>query len=162
MNIASEVSLRRFTTLDLEKVMEINKTCLPENYNSYFFIEIFKHCPDAFIVAEANGTIIGYIMCRLESGFSDFSRIKPVRKGHVVSIAILPEYRRTGIARTLMLSAMSSLTNYGSSEAFCEVRVTNEPALALYKKLGFSIRKRIARYYYDGEDAFLMSRPLLS
>ncbi len=61
-----------------------------------------------------------------------------------------------------MLSAMSSLTNYGSSEAFCEVRVTNEPALALYKKVGFSIRKRISRYYYDGEDAFLMARPLLS
>jgi ribosomal-protein-alanine N-acetyltransferase len=162
MNLTSEVSLRRFTTMDLEKVMEINKTCLPENYNSYFFMEIFKNCPDAFIVAEVNSTIIGYIMCRIESGFSDFSRIKPVRKGHVVSIAISPNYRRTGIARALMLSAMSSLTSYGSSETFCEVRVTNEPALQLYKKLGFSIRKRISRYYYDGEDAFLMARPLLS
>ncbi len=162
MNLTSEISLRRFTTMDLEKVMEINKTCLPENYNTYFFLEIFKNCPEAFVLAEAKSIIIGYVMCRLESGFSDFSRIKPVRKGHVVSIAINPNYRRTGIARALMLSAMSSLTSYGSSEAFCEVRVSNEPALALYKKLGFTIRKRISRYYYDGEDSFVMARPLLS
>ncbi|MEM2942324.1 MAG: ribosomal protein S18-alanine N-acetyltransferase [Candidatus Bathyarchaeia archaeon] len=157
MNLASEVTLRRFTNEDLEEVMKINRCCLPENYSANFYIEIYRNCPDAFLVAEAQGRLVGYVMCRAESGLSDFIRMKPVRKGHVVSVAVMPEYRRLGIARSLMSSAITALSTYGCSEVFVEVRVTNEPAIQLYKKLGFEMMRRVPRYYYDGEDAYVMS-----
>ena len=157
MNLASEVTLRRFTNADLDNVMNINRSCLPENYSTYFYLDIYKNCPDAFIVAEAEGRLVGYIMCRVESGFSDFGRMRPSRKGHIVSIAVMPEYRRFGIATSLMFSATSALATYGCSEAFVEVRVTNEPAIQLYKRIGFEIVRRVPRYYYDGEDAYVMS-----
>ena len=160
MNLAPEVTIRRFMSEDLDKVMEINRSCLPENYNAYFFLEVFKNCPDAFLVAEANGKPVGYIMCRIESGFSDVYRLKPIRKGHVVSLAITPDYRKVGIASSLITTAMTALTDYGASEAFVEVRVTNEPAISLYRKIGMKIVKRIARYYYNGEDAYLMAIPI--
>ena len=155
--MASEVTLRRFANEDLDKVVSINRSCLPENYSTYFYLDIYKNCPDAFIVAEVEGRLVGYIMCRVESGLSDFSRIRLARKAHVVSIAVVPEYRRLGIATSLMLSATSALTTYGCSEAFVEVRVTNEPAIRLYRKIGFQIIRRTPRYYYDGEDAYVMS-----
>jgi len=160
MNLASEVTLRRFSDEDLDKVMEINRTCLPENYSAYFFLEVYKNCPEAFLVATHNGRLVGYIMCRLESGFSELGHMMLAKKGHVVSIAVVPDYRRVGIASSLMLSALSALAAHGASEAFVEVRVTNDPAIYLYRKLGFKIAKRVGRYYYNGEDAFVMSIPI--
>ncbi len=157
MNLHSEVKIRRFSAEDLATVMEINRTCLPENYSSYFFLDICKNYPDAFLVAEFEARIVGYIMCRLETGFSDFAHLRPAKKGHVVSIAVVPEYRKIGIGGTLMLSAISALASYGYSEAFVEVRITNEPAISLYRKLEFTIVKRIPRYYYNGEDAYVMA-----
>jgi ribosomal-protein-alanine N-acetyltransferase len=40
--------------------------------------------------------------------------------------------------------------------------VTNEEAIALYKKLGFEVTRTVHGYYADGEDAFVMSRDLQS
>jgi ribosomal-protein-alanine N-acetyltransferase len=159
MNLASEVTLRRFSGEDLEKVMEINRACLPENYSPHFFLDVYKNCPDAFLVAEVQGKVVGYVMCRLETGLSDLGRMGLIRKGHIVSIAVMQDYRRRGIASALMLSAISALASNGSTENFVEVRVTNEQAMSLYKKLGFRIVRRIPRYYYDGVDAYAMTAP---
>ncbi|MEM2518912.1 MAG: GNAT family N-acetyltransferase, partial [Nitrososphaerota archaeon] len=79
-----------------------------------------------------------------------------------ISIAVLPEYRRAGIATALMEKAMEALKNvYGCSEIFLEVRVSNTPAINLYEKLGFIKIERIKNYYLDGEDAYLMARELI-
>jgi len=32
---------------DLSEVVEINRVCLPENYSAYFFMEVYKSCPEA-------------------------------------------------------------------------------------------------------------------
>ncbi|TMI46445.1 hypothetical protein E6H19_01700 [Candidatus Bathyarchaeota archaeon] len=62
--------LRPFHPDDLSSVIEINRVCLPENYSPYFFLEVYKSCPEAFIIAEKERKVAGYIMCRLEFGFS--------------------------------------------------------------------------------------------
>ncbi|TMI24336.1 GNAT family N-acetyltransferase [Candidatus Bathyarchaeota archaeon] len=104
--------LRPFRPDDLSSVVEINRVCLPENYSAYFFMEVFKSCPEAFIVAERESRVVGYIMCRLEFGFSDVRRFRMVRKGHIVSVAVLPEYRRQGIGRELVTSATKALDRH--------------------------------------------------
>lgn len=149
--------------------MNINLKCLPENYSSQFFIELYENYPRAFIVAEAAAQIVGYIMCRVEHGISEFKR--PIlkhplsgitRKGHIVSIAVLPDYRHHGVGRELVTKAMEGLSWYGASEGYLEVRTTNKAAVNLYKKLGFKIVRKISGYYYDGADANVMARKLES
>ncbi|RLI00410.1 ribosomal-protein-alanine N-acetyltransferase RimI, partial [Candidatus Bathyarchaeota archaeon] len=76
--------VRKFKEEDLGKVITINRLCLPENYSPEFFLEIYRNYPETFIVAEYNGEVVGYIMVRIETGFSDFHRFKLTRKGHVV------------------------------------------------------------------------------
>lgn len=147
-------TIRKFKPEDLDQVMYINRTCLPENYSTYFFVDLYKNFPETFIVAEEDGQIVGYIMCRIESGFSRFSLIK---RGHVISIAVLPSHRRKGIGETLLKEALQAMINhYGVKECYLEVRVSNMPAINLYKKVGFKIEKTIRRYYADGENAYLM------
>jgi len=152
--------LRKFNPDDLQKVMQINRVCLPENYSDFFFLDLHQRFPETFIVSEEDGEMAGYIMCRIEVGLSNFGFGGLIRKGHVVSIAVLPQYRRKGIARALMTRALEGMQFYKGKQCFLEVRVTNDAATSLYKKLGFEITRTINGYYSDGEDAYVMTKKL--
>jgi ribosomal-protein-alanine N-acetyltransferase len=152
--------LRKFTPNDLQSVMHINRYCLPENYMDFFFMDLHQRFPETFIVAEEDGKIIGYIMCRIEVGLSNFGLGGLIRKGHVVSIAVLPQGRRKGVANALMTQAIEGMIHYKAKLAYLEVRVTNDPGVSLYKKLGFEVSRTLKGYYSDGEDAYVMTKKL--
>jgi ribosomal-protein-alanine N-acetyltransferase len=152
--------LRKFNPEDLQSVMQINRVCLPENYSDFFFMDLHQRFPEVFIVAEEDGKIAGYIMCRIEVGLSNFGFGGLIRKGHVVSIAVLPQYRRKGVARALIAKALEGMQFYKAKQCFLEVRVTNDAATSLYKKLGFDVTRTINGYYSDGEDAYVMTKKL--
>ena len=159
--MGSEFSIRGFRSDDLNSVMEINVECLPENYSSYFYRDLYWRFPKTFLVAEVNGAVHGYIMCRIERGFSKLRSLRPTRLCHVVSIAVREPYRRRGIATGLMVEAMrNARKEYNTTECFLEVRVSNEPAIRLYDKLGFVKAKRNPSYYMNGEDAWVMAAPI--
>ncbi|MCX8184837.1 MAG: ribosomal protein S18-alanine N-acetyltransferase [Sulfolobales archaeon] len=144
---------------ELKKVIEINMVTLPEHYPYFFWYEHYELWRDIFVVALVNEQIVGYNMCRIEYGIGHI-RKGIVRQGHVVSIAVLPEFRRRGIATALMVYAMDSMKKREVSEVYLEVRVSNESAIRLYEKLGFKKVKILRRYYLDGEDAYLMAKEL--
>ena len=152
--------LRKFKPDDLQSVMNINRYCLPENYMDFFFMDLYKRFPDTFIVAEEDGKIVGYIMCRIEVGLASYGLGGLIRKGHVVSIAVLPQGRRKGVAYALMTRAIEGMRQYKAKLCYLEVRVTNEPGVSLYKKLGFEVTRPLHGYYSDGEDAYVMTKQL--
>lgn len=153
-------TLRKFVPDDLQSVMQINRVCLPENYTDFFFIDLHQRFPETFIVSEEKGKILGYIMCRIEVGLSNYGFGGLVRKGHIVSIAVLPQARRKGAAKALIIRALEGMTYYRAKQGFLEVRVTNEIAISLYKQLGFEITRTINGYYSDGEDAYVMTKKI--
>jgi ribosomal-protein-alanine N-acetyltransferase len=157
----TEFVVREAAMKDLNAVIAINRAVLPENYPAWFFVEHLEQYPKAFIVAEVGGRVVGYVMSRVEYGWSNLLKGKPVRKGHIVSVGVFPEARRLGIATAMMLRAMKAMkTYYGATEVYLEVRVSNTPAISLYEKLGYKVVERIPKYYNDGEDAYLMACPL--
>jgi len=153
-------TLRKFVPDDLQTVMQINRVCLPENYTDFFFVDLHQRFPETFTVAEEDGKVTGYIMCRVEVGLSNYGFGGLIRKGHVVSIAVLPQSRRKGMASALINRAMEGMAYYKAKQFFLEVRVTNESGITLYKKLGFEITRTINGYYSDGEDAYVMTKKL--
>lgn len=153
--------VRIFRSDDLNRVMTINEECLPENYSTFFYRDLYQRFPKTFIVAEADGAIQGYIMCRIERGLSKFKTFRTARHAHVVSIAVMEAYRRRGIASEILLKAMENgVEAYNVTECFLEVRVSNQPAISLYEKLGFTNVNRKLGYYMDGEDALVLAKPL--
>ena len=147
------VIIREFTLRDLPSVTEIIRTCLPENYTESFFINLHQKFPKAFLVAEQTNTVVGYILCRIEL---EFGLSGLTRKGHIVSLAIIQQYRGKGIAKSLICQAINSMRHYKASQAFLEVRVSNAEATHLYTKIGFQVSHRIPGYYFDSEDAYVM------
>jgi ribosomal-protein-alanine N-acetyltransferase len=149
--------IRRCEREDLPSVIEINMATLPEHYSDYFFEAILKELPEAFIVAELERKIVGYIMCKIEFGFSNFRKLGFVKKGHVVSVAVLEEHRGKGLGKALMEEGIAGMSSRRTDEIYLEVRVSNEQAVKLYENLGLTIKTRIRGYYRDGEDAYLMA-----
>ncbi len=155
--LANNLTLRPFKPPDLDQVMHINRVCLPENYPSSFFLNLHQHFPETFIIVEKRKEILGYVMCRVETGLFGPVRMK---RGHVVSIAALPKYQRQGIGYALMKEAMQAMRRYGAKECYLEVRATNTPAVEFYKKMGFEITQTFPRYYADGEDAHVLTKKI--
>ncbi len=152
--------IREFREDDLDTVIKINRACLPENYPSFFFMSIHYKYPKSFKVAihEANDTICGYCMWRVEKGLSNFA-LRWTKKAHLVSIAVLKEFRRQNIGETLLLKGMQSMKeDYGAPEFILEVRISNVSAIAMYEKHGFQRVKTLEGYYRDGEDAYMMAK----
>lgn len=149
--------MRKAEPTDIPAVMRINLDTLPENYPEYFFRQIQERYAEAFFVAEKEGKVIGYIMCRMEGGISNFG-LRWVRRGHIVSVAVLQEYRRQNIASELIKHSMKTLeTVYGAKEVILEVRISNHAAVKLYDKLRFKRIRTLSTYYRNGEDAQLMA-----
>jgi len=149
--------IRRCDPSDIIPVMEINLKTLPEHYSDYFYESLLAELPEAFLVAEVEKKLVGYIMCKIEYGFSNFKKLGFVKKGHVVSIAVLPDHRQKGIGRALVEEAIVGVKLKKSDELYLEVRCSNNEAIKLYEKLGFIIKQRLKAYYRDGEDAYLMT-----
>jgi len=153
--------VRNATLNDIDSVIDINMSELPEHYPRSFFVELLEKWSRAFYVAESSsGIVVGYIMTRVEYKPGFFKHFL-VKSGHVVSIAVRRDHRRLGLGYALMAHAMKSMyEDYKCNETYLEVRVSNKPAISLYEKLGYKVVKVEKSYYLDGEDAYVMARKL--
>ena len=114
--------------------MEINLQTLPEHYSDYFYESLLEELPEAFIVAEIDGKVIGYIMCKTEYGFSNFKKLGFVKKGHVVSVAVLEQHRGKGIGTMLVNESLKGVKMKQCGELYLEVRCSNNDAVKLYER----------------------------
>ncbi len=155
----NEALIRIARAEDLPAVININMVSLREHYPEDFWRHHLDMWGEAFLVADLNSLVVGYVMCRVERGLGYINKSLFKKVGHVISIAVHPDYRGRGIGRALMIEALNRLKAfYKVSEVYLEVRVSNEPAISLYEKLGFKKVQRIRFYYLDGEDAWVMAR----
>ena len=155
-----EYNVRRCERDDIPGVISINEETLPEHYSDYFYYEILAEFPEAFLVAELQGEVTGYVMARMEYGFSHLRRLGLARKGHIVSVAVKERHRGKGVGTILMKTAQDAMKEKGGTECYLEVRVSNSGAISLYGRLGYRQAGRLEAYYKDGEAALVMVTPL--
>jgi len=94
-------------------------------------------------------------------GFCSFWRI--LDELHINNIAVLPPFRRLGVARTLLAYALSKGLALGARRATLEVRRSNDTARLLYERFGFTVAG-VRRDYYTKpvEDALVLWRENLA
>jgi ribosomal-protein-alanine N-acetyltransferase len=143
------VELRRLEARDLDVVEEIERASYPSPWSrSMFAAELRKPSSVAIGAYLEDGVLIGYAFVS-----------RYVDAWHVMNIAVAPDFRRRGIATTL-LERLFEVTAADPRRGYTlEVRVSNADAIRLYEKLGFEARGIRRGYYTDNrEDALIMWR----
>tara|TARA_B100000700_G_scaffold137441_1_gene153399 strand:- start:141 stop:596 length:456 start_codon:yes stop_codon:yes gene_type:complete len=80
---------------------------------------------------------------------------------HLTSIAVHPFYQRRGIAKFIL----SELIRHSESKKIklihLEVKEKNVPAKALYKSMGFKVKRKRSNFYKDGSNALVFVKELI-
>ncbi|GKV70219.1 ribosomal-protein-alanine acetyltransferase [Sporosarcina sp. NCCP-2716] len=138
---------RQMVSQDIEAVVATETEVFPTPWTA----EVFEHELTGndyatYIVAEYDGSVIGHVGMWVV-----------LDECHITNVAVRRQYQGHGIGEALMRQAMDLCRNHGVRAMSLEVRVSNEAAKNLYKKLGFQpggIRKNY--YTDDHEDALVM------
>lgn len=143
---------------DLEEIIHINRVSLPENYPVGYFVQLIKDWHESSVVGIYNNQLVGYVITRIENfSFTGFLSGR-FPKSHVISVAVLPEFRGKGIGKKMMIEVIKKVNVDGKlKEMTLEVRRSNVPAISMYEKMHFSKTKILDNYYRDGEGAYLMT-----
>lgn len=111
-------------------------------------IEDFLKNPDAICIVAKLDKVVGYVGMYEVCG-----------EGDITNVAVARDYRGHGIASLLITALIQEAERRSLSKLMLEVRGTNQPALNLYKKYGFT-QVGIRKNYYTNpkEDAILMDK----
>ncbi len=141
------ITIAPMTKEDLPEVSVIEE----ESFNPPWPLQSFKtdlqyNRLAYYRVARHAGTLVGYIGAWIV-----------LDEVHITTLAVEKNYRRQGIAGTLIQTLINEACHRGAGSMTLEVRPSNVIARAFYKKWGFTVRGRRKRYYPD-EDALIMTR----
>jgi ribosomal-protein-alanine N-acetyltransferase len=140
--------IRRMTVEDVPAAhaIDVLSFTLPWPERSFRF-EVTDNPAARCWVAEMDGRVVGMLVLWLI-----------VDEAHIASLATHPDFRRQGIAKQLLVTALDHAYIEGARSAFLEVRAGNETARSMYQKFGFEEVGLRERYYKDNnEDAILMT-----
>ncbi|HQG32434.1 MAG TPA: ribosomal protein S18-alanine N-acetyltransferase [Deltaproteobacteria bacterium] len=144
------VAFRKTQRDDLPAILEIERLSFPSPWNLHTFISVLYDKDSYNLTVWCDGEIRGYCFTLV------------MRKMvHLLNLAVHPDCRRRGIARSLLEEIISFARSSNKSYVFLEVRKSNRIAQSLYASMGFSHAFTWRRYYTDtGEDAYIMVKKI--
>ena len=138
------MTIERMEERHIEDIAAIEKACFRHPWSADGLREELGR--GLFLAAVEDGVTVGYVGCQIV-----------LDEGYITNIAVLPAFRRRGIAERLLGALLERAE--GLSFVTLEVRESNRPAAALYEKMGFSrVGVRKGFYTEPTEDAVLMTR----
>ena len=136
---------------DVRAVMDIERRA----YQFHWTEGIFRDCLRVGYccwIMELAGGVAGYGIMSLVVG-----------EAHLLNICVAPEWQHRGYGRHLLGHFMELARERGAGQMFLEVRLSNKPAIALYRAQGFN-EVGMRKNYYPGEngreDALILAKDL--
>ena len=146
------ITYRQPIALDIPVLASYEKELFPYSpWSTAQFKEEFAGIPTTrfMSVAETDNQIIGYCGVFLPA---------PGVEADVLTVAVLPDFRRQGIAREFMRQIEEWAKERGASALMLEVEKSNSAAIELYRSLGYMQISVRMDYYGPGQDAFVMRK----
>lgn len=135
---------------DLDDLVRIEGLTFTRPWTRDMYVAELEHSDVArfYIARDAVGEAVGFCSCW-----------QIIDEVHINNLAVLPEYRRAGVATALIEHALSEGAARGAHRATLEVRRSNDAALKLYERCGFSVTAVRRGYYtHPDEDALILWR----
>ena len=138
----------KMTQAHVAQVAQLEKLCFADPWSEMSIAHELESIWSYWLVAVDGDTVAGYIGSQSSVDESD-----------IMNIAVHPDYRRQGIAESLINNLVEDLKGRGSHALMLEVRASNDPAKALYEKLGFQQVGLRKNYYRNPkEDALILRK----
>ena len=132
----------------VSQVAELEKLCFSDPWSENSVASELNNQLALWLVAEDNGRVAGYVGSQTVMGESD-----------MMNVAVHPDYRKQGIATTLIVGLVEELRKRESRCLTLEVRASNENAISLYRKLEFQQVGCRKNYYRNPkEDALILRK----
>lgn len=142
----ADIKIRPMTEADLPVVLALEREIFPDPWPESGFLQQITSLGWGAIVAESDGTIMGYACYMMVA-----------TEGHLTNIAVVEAHRRKLVAKRLLEAILQVIKKAGCEFILLEVRPSNEAAIAFYRKYGFQDFYHRPRYYrYPVEDALVM------
>ena len=148
------ITYRQPIALDIPVLATYEKELFPYSpWSTSQFKEEFAGIPTTrfMSVAEDGNTIVGYCGVFLPA---------PGIEADILTVAVLPAYRRRGIAKEFMRQIEEWAREREASAMMLEVEIKNEAAITLYQSLGYMKISVRMDYYGPGQDAHVMRKEL--
>lgn len=139
----------KMTAAHVREVAALEAICFSDPWSENSVASELNNKLSYWLVALDGDRVAGYIGSQTVMGESD-----------MMNVAVHPDYRRKGIAETLILALIDGLKQEMDSNSLTlEVRASNAPAISLYEKLGFGQVGLRKNYYRNPrEDALILKR----
>jgi ribosomal-protein-alanine N-acetyltransferase len=148
------ITYRQPIALDIPVLATYEKELFPYSpWSTAQFKEEFAGIPKTrfMSVAEDGNTIVGYCGVFVPA---------PGIEADILTVAVLPDYRRQGIAKEFMRQIEAYAIEREASAMMLEVELSNESAIKLYESLGYLKISVRMDYYGPGKDAHVMRKEL--
>ena len=140
--------ITKMSSEHVPQIALLEKMCFHDPWSENSISSELNNSLSVWLVALDGESVVGYVGSQTVLGWTD-----------MMNVAVHPDYRRKGIAEQLVVSLENELKNRESTCLTLEVRVSNEPANALYYKLGFLEVGRRKNYYRNPkEDALILTK----
>lgn len=143
-----KINIKYMQLCDLDDVCRLEAEAYGEHHWSRdgFVNELENNLAKYYVARNADGSLLGYLGAWII-----------IDEAHVTTLAVSPEFKRKKIAQNLMKCFVDDCYKNMVKYITLEVRVSNEPAINLYKKFGFNSLGTRKGYYQDNnEDALIM------
>lgn len=138
----------RMSIADVPAVAELERKCFSDPWSERSVAAELENPLSLWFVALLGRTVVGYVGSQ-----------SVMEQADMMNIAVNPDYRRQGIAESLIERLVAELKDKQVSSLTLEVRASNAPAIALYRKLGFiQVGKRPNYYRNPREDALILRK----
>ncbi len=139
--------IRRAEVRDLDGLCDVENACFSPPWSRASMESTLTGDGRCVLLAEEAGRTVGY---------ASYWRV--LEEADVLSVAVLPEFRRQGIGMALMGALLTQAKSESVEIVHLEVRRSNVTAQSLYERCGFAADGLRPRYYSrPTEDAVLMS-----
>jgi [ribosomal protein S18]-alanine N-acetyltransferase len=151
--VSVEITVARAMPIDARIMATLHGSSFPRPWDEAA-MATFIAAPDTLcllgsVIDGLAGAPRGFLIARKAAG-----------EAELLTLAVAPNCRRSGLGKVLLKSAMATLAESGAKQLFLEVEEGNEAALQLYRSLGAVPVGRRARYYEHGADAAIFSLAL--
>jgi ribosomal-protein-alanine N-acetyltransferase len=141
------IVIRPMTAEDIDQAIEIaaSQPNAPSYSREFYLTTIENSAPQkrvSFVAKnDQNGSILGFIIA---------SFVAP--EAELETLVSAPKHQRQGIARQLVTALIHELRSAGNTSIHLEVRPSNQPAINLYKSIGFTQFSTRKSYYSNPPD----------